>query len=316
MSDSVRKFMTAYGIQHRVSSVANPHANCRAELAVKTVKRMIRENVGMSGKLDQAKMSRALLQLRNTPDRDTGLSPAVALLGRQLRDFLPSQKHALMGDMWTNVLGAREEALAKRALMTHDRWTEKTKPLLPLRVGDHVLIQNQTGNHPKRWDKRGVIASCEGFDQYVVIVDGSRRLTRRNRKFLRRFEPYEAVGMPRKIEPTVNTAIDRSKNDKHTGKETFDANNPVNTRNMMSSSDTFVPRVCEEEHNATVEQSRKDRLIDDSPAVRIELPEPGVPAHVENEAVPVVDVNINTPSIRRSTRINRGRTSRYDDYET
>ena len=132
---------------------------------LKSVKRMISENVGMSGKLDQAKMSRALLQLRNTPDRDTGLSPAVALLGRQLRDFLPSQKHALMGDMWTNVLGAREEALAKRALMTHDRWTEKTKPLLPLRVGDHVLIQNQTGNHPKRWDKRGVIASCEGFVQ-------------------------------------------------------------------------------------------------------------------------------------------------------
>ena len=115
-----------------------------------------------------------------------------------------------MGDMWTNVLGAREEALAKRALMTHDRSSEKTKPLLPLRVGDHVLIQNQTGNHPKRWDKRGVIASCEGFDQYIVIVDGSRRLTKRNRKFLRRFEPYEPVGMTRKGDSIVDKAIDRS----------------------------------------------------------------------------------------------------------
>ena len=90
MSDSVRKFMTAYGIQHRVSSVANPHANCRAELAVKTVKRMIRENVGISGKLDQAKMSRALLQLRNTPDRDTGLSPAV-------KGFSPITKTGING---------------------------------------------------------------------------------------------------------------------------------------------------------------------------------------------------------------------------
>ena len=188
------------------------------------------------------------------------------------------------------------------------------KPLLPLRVGDHVLIQNQTGNHPKRWDKRGVIASCEGFDQYVVIVDGSRRLTRRNRKFLRRFEPYEPVGMPKKIEPT---AIDRSENDKRKEKENFDSNSPVNARNMILPSDTFVPRVCEAENNVSVEQSGKDRLIDYSPAVRIELPEPGVPAHVENEAVPVVDVDINnTPSIRRSTRLNKGKTSRYNDYET
>ena len=99
---------------------------------------MIRENVGITEKLDQI-----------SPDQDTGLSPVMALLGQQLRDFLSSQKHALMGDMWTNVLGAREEALAKRALMTPDRWSENTKPLMPLRVGDHVLIQNQTGNHPK-----------------------------------------------------------------------------------------------------------------------------------------------------------------------
>ena len=75
-------------------------------------------------------------------------------------------------------------------------------------------------------------------------------------------------------------------------------NNPVNTRNMMPPSDTFVPRVCEEEHNATVEQSRKDRLIDDSPAVRIEIQEPEVSSHGEYEAVPMADVDINnTPSI-------------------
>jgi len=197
VAENVQKFMKAYGIEHRISSVANPHSNCWAELAVKTVKRMLRENVGVSGKLDQAKVSRALMQLRNTPDRDTGLSPAVALMGRQLRDFLPVPKQNLMGEMWTQVLGAREAALAKRALRHNDKWSEHTKPLDPLRVGDHVLIQNQTGNHPKRWDKRGVVASCEGFDQYIVVVDGSRRLTGRNRKFLRRcFERFDPTGGP------------------------------------------------------------------------------------------------------------------------
>lgn len=31
-----KEFLKAWGVRHRISSVANPHANCRAELAVKT----------------------------------------------------------------------------------------------------------------------------------------------------------------------------------------------------------------------------------------------------------------------------------------
>ena len=111
---------------------------------------MLRDNVGVSGKLDQSKGSRALIQLRNTPYQDTGLSPVVALMCCQLRDFLPIPKQNLMGDMWTQDLGAREEALAKRAINTHGKWSEHTKSLHPQRVGDHVLIQNQTDNHPMR----------------------------------------------------------------------------------------------------------------------------------------------------------------------
>ena len=47
-------------------------------------------------------------------DRDTGFSPAVALLGRELRDFLPRSKRALMGDMWQRVLVHREQPFATR----------------------------------------------------------------------------------------------------------------------------------------------------------------------------------------------------------
>jgi hypothetical protein len=99
----VEDFMQTYGIHHRVFSVANPHANTRAELGVKTVKRLLRENVTIHGKLESAKFSRALLQYRNTPDRDTKMSPAMALFGRELRDFLPRPGMALMGDMWTGL---------------------------------------------------------------------------------------------------------------------------------------------------------------------------------------------------------------------
>ena len=79
------------------------------------MKRLLRDNVSARGTLDRAAVSRALLQLRKTPDRDTKLSPAKALFGRELRDFLPRHGSALMGEVWMNLADAREQALARRA---------------------------------------------------------------------------------------------------------------------------------------------------------------------------------------------------------
>ena len=182
--------MTAYGIKHRISSVAKPHANSRAELGVKTMKRMVRDCLGRFGKLDGPKFSRALLTLRNTPDRDTRVSPAVCLFGRPMRDFLPSQKGQMIGEMWQQLAGQREQALAKRGSDIHTRLLRNVRRLKPLKIGDHVMVQDQTGNHPLRWNRRGVVVSTEGFDQYKVRIDGSRNVTKRNRKYLRVFQPF------------------------------------------------------------------------------------------------------------------------------
>merc|ERR1712030_19871 len=60
-------------------------------------------------------------------------------------------------------------------------------------VGDRVLIQNQWGT-PKmarRWDRSGVVLEAEEFDQYKVRVDGSGRITVRNRRYLRKVTPYQ-----------------------------------------------------------------------------------------------------------------------------
>jgi hypothetical protein len=62
--------------------------------------------------------------------------------------------------------------------------------LLPLEIGDHVMLQNQLGNKPKRWDKRGVVVQADPkIRQYKVMAFGSRRLTLRNRGFLRKYTP-------------------------------------------------------------------------------------------------------------------------------
>ena len=74
-------------------------------------------------------------------------------------------------------------------MLDAERWTEHTLRLSPLKVGDTVRIQNQTGPYPTKWDKTGLIIEVRQFDQYMVRVDGSGRVTLRNRKFLRKYEP-------------------------------------------------------------------------------------------------------------------------------
>ena len=71
-----------------------------------------------------------------------------------------------------------------------ERLSQGTQELKPLILHDTVQVQNQVGNHPSRWDITGVIVETRPFDQYVVKIHGSGRLTTRNRKFLKKIKPY------------------------------------------------------------------------------------------------------------------------------
>ncbi|VDH96397.1 Hypothetical predicted protein, partial [Mytilus galloprovincialis] len=64
-------------------------SNCRAKVGVKNVKRMIDDNICSKGDLDTDAFQRTMLQYRNTPDRDTKLSPAMCLFGHPIRNFIP-----------------------------------------------------------------------------------------------------------------------------------------------------------------------------------------------------------------------------------
>ena len=190
IASHTQKFLENWGIHHRKSSVAFPHSNCRAEIGVKTVKRMITSNTSPSGKLNTDSFRIAMLQYRNTPDPETKISPAMCIFGRPIKDFIPIlpgryQPHPT----WQDTLQKREEALRNRHVKAAERWSEHTKRLPPLRVGDTVRIQNQTGPQPRRWERTGTVVEVRQFDQYLVRVDGSRRVTLRNRKFLRRYIP-------------------------------------------------------------------------------------------------------------------------------
>ena len=203
-SREFENFLQRWGVRHRLSSAHHAASNGRAEVAVKAVKRALRENTDADGNVDNDRVTRALLAMRNTPDRDTGNSPAMLLLGRPLRDTLPlmqpwgrneSPVHRGVGAQpirseWHDRWDLQEEALRHRLGRNIDKMEAKAYDLRPLDLQDHVRVQNQTGGAPRRWDRTGVVVGRDlKFDKYWIKMDGSRRVTERNRKFLRQFKP-------------------------------------------------------------------------------------------------------------------------------
>ena len=190
-AEATKAFLESYQCKHRISSVGYPHSNCRAEVAVKTVKRMLMANTSPTGSLDVDAFQRAMLIYRNSIDPETKTSPACMLFGHPIRDAIPApQGKYCPHPTWQETLVNREKALAKRHNREREKWEQHTKPLPPLQIHDHVYIQNLTGNHPLRWERTGVVIECKPNQQYLIKTDGSGRATLRNRKHLRKFTPF------------------------------------------------------------------------------------------------------------------------------
>merc|ERR1719347_2330703 len=80
----------------------------------------------------------------------------------------------------------RERALARRLDRDGARIEQYTKRQQLIPVGNAVAVQNQKGRFPKKWDKTGVVLENLDHDKVLVRMDGSRRLTTRNRRFVKK----------------------------------------------------------------------------------------------------------------------------------
>ena len=207
-SHDYNEFLKQWGIKKRISSAHYPQSNGRAEAAVKSMKRCI----GDCGS-DDDMMTRAIMMHRNTPNRETKISPAEMLFGIKLRDHLPNKFRPLRKE-WRQIQKSVElHNAAKNQQMEESNNSRRT--LLPLDLGDRVSIQNQHGNKPRLWSNTGTIVEVLPDRQYRLLIDGSRRLTLRNRKFLRKINqqtPRNNVVVNNVAIPTLPNPVIDEKN--------------------------------------------------------------------------------------------------------
>uniref|UniRef100_A0A7M5WYD2 Uncharacterized protein n=1 Tax=Clytia hemisphaerica TaxID=252671 RepID=A0A7M5WYD2_9CNID len=153
---------------------------------VKAAKRILLDNLSPNGTIDNNKVSRAILQYRNTPLPDLKLSPAQILFHRQLRDHIPTHpSHYQLHSSWVIDARQREEAFSKRNHVISEKYNRHAKTLPSLSVGTAVVIQNRSKKHQRRWIRSGMIVETLPNRQYRVRTNGSGRVTLQNRRFLR-----------------------------------------------------------------------------------------------------------------------------------
>ena len=109
------------------------------------------------------------------------------VFGRAMRDFIPSLQYKYEpAKDWSVTQEYRERTLALKREADSEKWAQRTKNYEIIEVGTPVILQNQTGSNPNKWDKTGVVLENKPHSQVVIRVDGSRRVTTRNRRFVRK----------------------------------------------------------------------------------------------------------------------------------
>ena len=150
-----------------------------------SAKRLLINNTTTSGSLDNDRFAQAILNYRNTPIQDIGLSPAQILLQRTLRDFLPlDPSNYKLNPSWILAAGQRANALYNRHKRLAEAYNRTAQTLSHLYPGSTVLVQRKVGNH-FRWDRIGTVVQSLEHRKYLIRMCGSGQVISRNRRFLK-----------------------------------------------------------------------------------------------------------------------------------
>uniref|UniRef100_A0A3Q2QMF9 Gypsy retrotransposon integrase-like protein 1 n=1 Tax=Fundulus heteroclitus TaxID=8078 RepID=A0A3Q2QMF9_FUNHE len=170
-STEFQDFTREYGFMHTTTSPHYPQANGAAERAVQTAKNILK----------QPDPHLALMCYRATPSAATGVSPALLMIGREIRTTLPMLENKLQAAPVDKDLVRQKDSQTKSAYrFFHDR--HHSAQLLPtLQPGQTVRIKL---DGEKGWRTPAkIIAKGKEPRSYMVETENGAVL-RRNRRHL------------------------------------------------------------------------------------------------------------------------------------
>jgi len=237
-SSIFKKFATDWGFKHTTSSPRYPQSNGLSESAVKVTKVMIKKQ--LCSKRDIAE---GLLIIRNTP-LQCGYSPAQLMMGRQLRDNLPSMPHPS-----TQTPNRRDIVTERMKQKEHYDHSKARRCPTQFTKGQQVRIQHHV---TKEWSIEGTIIQEVAPRSYNVQTSEG-RILRRNTKDIRKI-----YSLTSSLEPNRDIyQIDNAPGENDT--ETINKDSDSETLTADSDSDTIPYRGDDSDSNTTPVQEKNSK---------------------------------------------------------
>ena len=154
-----RKFAKEWAFKIITTSPHLSRSNGQAESGVKIAKMILKKNVDLHS---------ALLNYRNTPIPNLGVSPAQLLYSRRLRTKLPVNENLLRPN--TVDISQITEKLNKKQELYKQYFDKKAKSLREYEVGNNVMVR--AGNQ-NEWNRGKVVKVDDAPRSYWVKCNGN-----------------------------------------------------------------------------------------------------------------------------------------------
>ena len=165
-----KQFAEVWKFNHVTSSPHNPMSNGLAENAVKRIKNLVAKT---SADIHGDPFLRGLLELRNTPSKASGQSPAQILFGHPIRSLVPINQRAFAPKLQR--LRDLVDKLAIRRAKVKDQYDQRAHPLRPLTLGSRVRIQDPVTS---RWNRTGTVVERRRGRSYLITTPSGKTFQR------------------------------------------------------------------------------------------------------------------------------------------